>query len=127
MRFDAELQPFRRGTLKLLGHSDAVQDHEADEPMVLESCHSTWIFDTGRMRFRRILKGLDLDARQASTAWRDYFGLELDPLSESFVVMLNPEGTRPLRSWRHVERCPQCGGEATGELSVDALRAAARG
>jgi hypothetical protein len=92
---------------------------------VLESCHSTWLFDTGRMRFRRILKGLDLDSTQASTAWRPYFGLELDPLSESFVVLLNAEGTRLLRSWRHVDRCPQCGGDATAELSLEALRAAA--
>ncbi len=96
-----------------------------DAPVVLESCHSTWIFDPVKMRFRRVLKGLDLDAYQASTAWRPYFGLELDPLSESFVVLLNPEGTRLLRSWRHVERCPQCGGESTAELSVDELRAAA--
>jgi hypothetical protein len=98
-----------------------------DTPMVLESCHSTWVFDTERLRFRRILKGLDLDARHASTAWRPYFGLELDPLSESFVVLLNPEGTRLLRSWRHVDHCPQCGGEATAELSVDELRSAAFG
>lgn len=93
--------------------------------IVLESCHSTWIFDTVRLRFRRILKGLDLDAAAASTAWRQYFGLELDPLSESFVVLLNPEGTRLLRSWRHVEHCPQCGGEATVEMSIDELRSAA--
>ncbi len=96
----------------------------ADAPLVLESCNSTWLFDTSRMRFRRILKGLDLDARNASTAWRPYFGLELDPVSESFVVLLNPEGTRLLRSWRHVEHCPQCGGDATAELSVDDLRSA---
>ncbi len=96
-------------------------------PLVLESCHSTWLFDTEGMRFRRILKGLDLDARNASTAWRPYFGLELDPVSESFVVLLNPEGTRLLRSWRHVEHCPQCGGDATVELSIDQLRAASLG
>jgi hypothetical protein len=96
-----------------------------DVPLVLESCHSTWLFDTARMRFRRILKGLNLDTRNASTAWRPYFGLELDPYSESFVVMLNAEGTRLLRSWRHVDHCPQCGGEATAELSIDELRAAA--
>lgn len=98
-----------------------------DVPLVLESCHSTWLFDTTRMRFRRILKGLNLDARNASTAWRQYFGLELDPYSESFVVMLNAEGTRLLRSWRHVQHCPQCGGEATAELSLDELRTAALG
>jgi hypothetical protein len=94
-------------------------------PLILESCHSTWLFDPERMRFRRILKGLDLDARVASTSWRPYFGLELDPVTESFVVLLNPEGTRLLRSWRHVNHCPQCGGEATAELSVDDLRRAA--
>ena len=93
-------------------------------PIVLESCHSTWLFDTERMRFKRILKGLDLDTRQASTGWRPYFGLDMDPLSESFVVLLNPEGTRLLRSWRHVEHCPQCGGDATAELSIEELRIA---
>ncbi len=95
-----------------------------DGLLVLESCHSTWVFDAEKMRFRRILKGLEMDARQASTAWRPYFGLDMDPLSESFVVLLNAEGTRLLRSWRHVEHCPQCGGEATAELSLDDLRAA---
>jgi hypothetical protein len=93
-------------------------------PFVLESCHSTWIFDTDRLRFRRILKGLALDSHAATTAWRPYFGLELDPISESFVVLLNPEGTRLLRSWRHVEQCSQCGGDRTAELSLDDLRGA---
>lgn len=104
-----------------------MQGHTPAGTLVLESCHSTWIFDTERMRFRRVLKGLDLQAGQASTSWRAYFGLELDPLSESFVVLLNPDGSRLLRSWRHVERCTQCGGEATVELSVDDLRSATHG
>ena len=90
-----------------------------DALFVLESCHSTWIFDTEKMRFRRVLKGLALDAHAATTAWRAYYGLEVDPISESFVVLLNPEGTRLLRSWRHVEQCPQCGGNQTAELSLD--------
>jgi len=104
----------------------SMQPSEERSSTILESCHSTWVFDTERMRFRRILKGLDMDARTASTAWRPYFGLELDPVSESFVVLLNPEGSRLLRSWRHVEHCPQCGGEATAELSVAEMRTAAR-
>jgi len=112
------------GSLPSSGMIGGVETPTADTVMVLESCHSTWIFDTERMRFRRILKGLDLDARQASTAWRPYYGLELDPMSESFVVLLNSEGSRLLRSWRHVEHCPQCGGEATAELSIDDLRGA---
>jgi hypothetical protein len=114
------------GFVAPLGQDREVQS-TPDVPLVLESCHSTWLFDTTRMRFRRVLKGLNLDARNASTAWRPYFGLELDPYSESFVVMLNAEGTRLLRSWRHVQHCPQCGGEATAELSLDELRAAALG
>ena len=93
--------------------------------LVLESCHSTWLFDPKKMRFRRILKGLDLDVQQASTGWRDYFGIELDPDSESFVVLLNKSGTRLLRSWRHLENCRQCGTESTSELSLAELRKAA--
>ena len=108
-----------------MGHDRGVDATPSTAPLVLESCHSTWLFDTERMRFRRILKGLELDVHHASTAWRPYFGLELDPVSESFVVLLNPEGTRLLRSWRHVDHCPQCGGEATTELSIDELRSAA--
>jgi hypothetical protein len=96
-----------------------------DSIFVLESCHSTWIFDSEKLRFRRILKGLSLDAHAATTAWRAYFGLEIDPISESFVVLLNPEGTRLLRSWRHVEQCPQCGGNQTAELSLEELKGAA--
>ncbi len=96
------------------------------EPFVLESCHSTWLFDTERMRFRRVLKGLDLDSPPAATGWRPYFGLDIDPTTESFVVLLNADGTRLLRSWRHVDHCAQCGGEATAELSLEDLRSAAR-
>ncbi len=92
--------------------------------LVLESCNSTWIFDTERMRFRRILKDLDPEIQGASTAWRPYFGLELSADSESFVVLLNPDATRLLRSWRHTEHCQQCGGETTAELSLDELRSA---
>jgi hypothetical protein len=96
------------------------------DPLVLESCHSTWLFDTERMRFRRILKGLDGDKHHTATQWRPYYGLDIDPLSETFVVRLDPEGTRLLRSWRHVDRCAQCGGQATTELSLEELRAASR-
>jgi hypothetical protein len=108
------------------GMASGVVPHPTPEDalFVLESCHSTWIFDTERMRFRRVLKGLALDMHAATTAWRAYYGLELDPISESFVVLLNPEGTRLLRSWRHVEHCPQCGGNQTAELSLDELRSA---
>jgi hypothetical protein len=96
------------------------------EQIVIESCHSTWIIDMDQSRFRRLVKGANHHTT-ASTEWQACYGVEIDPLSESFVVLLNPEGTRLLRSWRHVEHCSQCGGEATSELSLRDLRSAVRG
>ncbi len=92
-------------------------------PLVYESCHSTWVFDTDHMRFRRILKGIEVEDRAVVTGWRSYFGLEVDEHSEAFTVLLNPEGTRLLRSWRHTGDCEQCGGHATDEMSLDEIRA----
>jgi hypothetical protein len=97
------------------------------EEVIIESCHSTWIIDMAHSRFRRLVKGLNGQTTAASTEWQACYGVEIDPLSESFVVLLNPEGTRLLRSWRHVEHCAQCGGEATSELSLRDLRSAVRG
>ncbi|MGA2520032.1 MAG: hypothetical protein ABSG81_04345 [Acidimicrobiales bacterium] len=95
---------------------------------VFESCHSTWIFDTGRMRFRRLLKGGPgagrVDAGTVTTQWRPYHQLWVDPRSDEFTVALNAEGTRLLHSWRHTHDCAQCGGRATTELSPAALRSA---
>jgi hypothetical protein len=91
-------------------------------PMIIESCHSSWIFDIERGRFRRVLKVADGGPRDVATPWSAYYGLELDPNSESFVVLLNPEGTRLLSSWRHTGDCVQCGGHATAELSLDEIR-----
>ena len=93
------------------------------EPLGIESCHSTWLFDEDRMQFRRTLKDIVVDGRPVVTQWRDYYGLDLDPQSESFVVLLNPEGTRLIRSWRHGEDCPDCN-HATAELSLDQVRSA---
>jgi hypothetical protein len=94
------------------------------EPVVLESCHSTWIFDAEKMRFRRVVKGAISGTEPVLTGWRPYSRLLLDPRSERFTVLLNTTGTRLLRSWRHTEACAQCGGQQTTELSLDALRQA---
>lgn len=90
--------------------------------LVLDSCHSTWLFDVAGRRFRRALKGLDVDPSVAATDWRPYERLELSEGSEAFVVVLNPAGTRRIRSWRHVDGCEQCGSDQTSELSLDDLR-----
>ncbi len=88
------------------------------QPIIIESCHSNWVFDVERGLFRRVLKEIGGSAHDVVTPWLDYYGLELDPHSESFVVLLNREGTKLLSSWRHVTDCVQCGGHATAELSL---------
>jgi hypothetical protein len=93
-------------------------------PTVFESCNSTWVFDPEHMRFRRILKGIEVDHRAVFTEWRSYFGLEVADDSEAFTVLLNPEGSRLIRSWRHTGDCAQCGGQVTAELSLEDIRAA---
>jgi hypothetical protein len=92
-------------------------------PLVIESCHSTWVFDEAHRRFRRVLKGLDLDAGHASTEWRSYHSFQLDELTGRFVIVLNDAGNRIIRSRRHDARCIDCGGNDTRELSLDELRA----
>ena len=92
------------------------------EPLVFESCHSTWLFDTDRMRFRRILKGAGSASGQVSTEWRPYFGLEIDGHGEYFAILLNADGSRLLRSWRHTSECTECGLNTTGEHSINELR-----
>jgi len=80
---------------------------------VVESCNSTWLFDTQRLRFRRVPRGTPLEAPHGGE-WRTYTRLEIDPTCDAFVVVLNEEGTQLLRSWRHNGPCPQC--EPTAEL-----------
>ena len=93
-------------------------------PVVFESCHSTWVFDTEHMRFRRILRGIEVHDQSVVTGWRPYFGLEVSDESEAFTVFLNPGRSRMIRSWRHTGNCTQCGGHATAEVSLDDIAAA---
>jgi hypothetical protein len=87
---------------------------------VLESCNSTWLFDVGNGQFCRVLKN-DRSAKRAASKWQPFYRLELEDDSEYFVVWLNEEGTRRLRSWRHQEHCDSCGGEVTTELDLSAI------
>jgi hypothetical protein len=91
------------------------------EPITLESCHSIWIIDTERMRFRRVLKDLEVGHRSVSTAWRPYARFQFEPHGEAFTIVLTPDGSRRIRSWRHTVDCTQCGGHATTELSLTDL------
>ncbi|MDA8296726.1 MAG: hypothetical protein M0004_09100 [Actinomycetota bacterium] len=89
-----------------------------DQVFVLESCHSTWLFNTQRRQFCRILKNM---GRPVATEWRAYDRLILHPESDAFVVILNASGTRLLRSWRHTAQCEQCGGNMTSEIALGDL------
>jgi hypothetical protein len=97
------------------------------ERLVLESCHSTWVFDTEHNRFCRILKGMDMEEHPIATQWQTYFGLEFKEDSEAFTVLLNPAGTRMIQSWRHTHDCLQCGGHVTGQISLEQIEVVLRG
>ena len=88
---------------------------------ILESCHSVWLFDPGRMRFRRLPRGAHVEVPSADRDWTEYHSFDLDLTAGMFVVGLNPEGTQLQRAWVHDDPCPNCA-EATAELSVTALR-----
>jgi hypothetical protein len=68
----------------------------ATSKLTVDSANSTWVFDTVRMRFRRLLKGIEVGGQRAATAWRPYFGLRIDPVSGTFDVLLDAEGKRLL-------------------------------
>jgi hypothetical protein len=98
---------------------------DAPEFLVLESCHSTWLFDEDNRRFCRVLKGPRMSA-SVVTGWRAYDHIVLQPESDAFVVHLDSSGSRLLRSWRHTAHCDQCGGGLTTERSLADLRRVAR-
>jgi hypothetical protein len=92
--------------------------------IVVDSCHSTWIFEPRQLRFCRIVKGVEVGRRRVSTQWRPYRDLEIDERRGAFTVYLDEERTRLIRSWRHTEGCRACGGYDTMELSLKDIRRA---
>ncbi|MHB8294127.1 MAG: hypothetical protein ACYDH5_05770 [Acidimicrobiales bacterium] len=73
--------------------------------VVVESCNTTWLFDTERMRFRRLPRGMNVDPGLPGCEWTPYRSLEFEDGTDAFVVSLNDEGTWLLRSWRHGQSC----------------------
>jgi hypothetical protein len=92
--------------------------------IIVESCHSTWVFDPDRKQFCRILKGIEVAHRPVSTEWRAYWQLEMDPQTDAFCVYLNASRTRLIRLWRHTQDCVQCGVHDTTELSLEDIKIA---
>ena len=92
------------------------------EPIV--SCHSVWFFDTERMRFRRLPRDVKADTPALDHDWTPYYGLEIDVSSGAFLVSLNKEQTRFLRSWRHDSPCSHCG-RSTSAVARDGQQSTA--
>jgi hypothetical protein len=90
--------------------------------ITLESCHSTWIFDSRQLRFCRILKGIAARQRPVSTEWRRYWDLEIDPHGRTFTVFLDESRTRFIHTSIHTHECVQCRGSRTAELSLGDIR-----
>ena len=74
---------------------------------VLESCSSTWIFDSAIHRFRRVPHGAPVSVA-VPAQWAEYHRLELDESRSCFTVELDRHGTRILRASLHRDPCPRC-------------------
>jgi hypothetical protein len=85
----------------------------------IDSCHSVWLFDTERMRFRRVPKETNVDAPALESDWEPYYGLEIAPESGAFAVALNESRTRLLRSWRHTDPCEHCSPGADLDVTAE--------
>jgi hypothetical protein len=81
----------------------------------IDSTNSLWLFDTDRMRFRRLPKGADADAPSLEQDWQRYFALDEDAASGAFTVALNEDRTRLLRSFREPAASAA---ERTAELTL---------
>jgi hypothetical protein len=116
------LSPARRLKRKevLFTVSMLCSDHLQLEGMdvhVLESCHSTWVFDPAGRRFRRVPRGIPL---ANGGAWTPYHALDVDE-SGAFSVSLNAAGTRWLRSRVHSEPCQMCGSSENRTTDLPAV------
>jgi hypothetical protein len=87
---------------------------------MIDSCHNTWEFEPDTMRYRRHVKGAGRNA--VVTDWTPYWGVLFEEDSDSFVVLLNEEGTRILRSYSHLADCTECASQHTEQLDLAAIR-----
>ena len=76
------------------------------------------------MRFRRLPRDVGADTPAGDHDWTPYYGLEIDVTSGTFLVALNKEQTRLLRSWQHGSPCTHCGRD-TAEMQLDGRRSGA--
>lgn len=77
--------------------------------VTVESCTTTWAFDTTRGRFARVPRGMPIST--TSVEWRPYASMSIDHQAGTLAVALDEAGTRLLRSELHTGAgpCPACG------------------
>ena len=99
----------------------------------IDSTHSTWLFDTERMRFCRLPRGVDPSSITLDSEWQPYFGLEIEAAG-AFTVALNADHTRLLRAWREepeptkeLELQPDANGLIAPDLRPTRTRVRSRG
>ena len=78
--------------------NDATMD--ATGTIRIETTNSTWVFDTERMRFWRVPRGLDVNSPVVARAWQRYYSLDVDVDTGAITVALNDDRTRLLRAWQ---------------------------
>lgn len=85
---------------------------------VLESCHSRWMFDPERGRFRRVPREGRIEVALPEREWTRYYQLEVDPSTGGFAVSLDEDGTHFLRARFHGHGCPCARRDPTSEQSM---------
>lgn len=88
----------------------------------IDTCNSTWIFDTSEHRFVRLPRNQahpDAAAMVPPSRWEPYDSVVVDPVSGAFLVRLNPSGSRILRSMIHRDPCPRCSSESAAPLTIE--------
>jgi hypothetical protein len=110
-------------------HASNVVVREGEHPafmeaVVLDACHSIWIFDLDRKRYSRILRGLERSSRRVASEWRSYSYLEIDESDARFSLFLGADRSRIIRSWIHTHDCRQCAVRQTTDFWMEDLREA---
>ena len=82
----------------------------------IETANSIWHFDEERAQFRRIPRDAE-EVFARSDDWQPYYGLEVDAVTGSFTVLLDPDGARRYRSWR-VDAAEAADEDATEEMPL---------
>jgi hypothetical protein len=78
-------------------------------PTIIESGETTGVLDTDSMRFLCLLKNTEIADEPGVTDWRPYHRLRVSPERETFTAYLDAEGSRRIRSARHVDGRKLCG------------------